>query len=71
MNELGLNMRWQSAVGKALAALALAMVCAVLPLAEWAPLWFLKIQLPITSFVLVCYLGKLLYDTFFYDHYWP
>lgn len=60
-----------AAVVKAAFAILLAMICAVLPLYEWAPVWFISVQLPVTSLVLVCYLGKLLYDTLFYDHYRP
>jgi len=25
----------------------------------------------LVALILVCFLGKLLYDTLFYDHYWP
>ena len=30
-----------------------------------------QVQAPLTGLVLICYLGKLLYDTLFYDHYRP
>jgi hypothetical protein len=29
------------------------------------------VQMPLTVFLTVCYIGKLLYDTLFYDHYLP
>ncbi len=64
-------MRWFRTLTKAAVAILLALACAVLPLYEWAPVWFIKIQLPLTGIVLVCYLGKLLYDTLFYDHFRP
>ncbi|MBI5650287.1 MAG: hypothetical protein HZC40_07575 [Chloroflexi bacterium] len=31
--------------------------------------WFAYIQIPIIIFLLVCYIGKLLIDSFFYNHY--
>jgi hypothetical protein len=65
------NMHLTRTLLKASVAILLAMMCAVLPLSEWAPIWFIKIQLPATGIVLVCYLGKLLYDTLFYDRYHP
>ena len=30
---------------------------------------YLALQVPIAVFSLICYMGKLLIDTFFYDHY--
>ena len=66
-----LAMRWIHALAKALVAILLATLCVALPLYEWAPLWFLKIQLPLTGLILVCYLGKLLYDSLFFDRYQP
>jgi hypothetical protein len=31
--------------------------------------WFAYMQVPLIIFLLVCYIGKLLIDTFFYNHY--
>lgn len=36
-----------------------------------APQWFAYVQVPVVVFVLICYIGKLLIDTFFYDRYKP
>lgn len=36
-----------------------------------APKWFAYVQVPFVIFVFICYIGKLLLDTFFYDHYKP
>jgi len=33
--------------------------------------WFAYVQVPVVVFVFICYIGKLLMDTFFYDHYQP
>jgi hypothetical protein len=33
--------------------------------------WFAYIQVPVVIFVFLCYVGKLLIDTFFYNHYEP
>lgn len=50
-----------------LIAVALAIVIALAPLPVWTPKWFAYVQVPIVMFFLVCYMGKLLLDTFFYD----
>jgi hypothetical protein len=45
---------------------------ATVPLPTIAPnTWFAYIKVPIVVFILICYLGKLLFDTFFFDHYKP
>ncbi len=31
--------------------------------------WFAYVQVPVVVFVFICYIGKLLMDTFFYDRY--
>ncbi|MCI0475427.1 MAG: hypothetical protein L0Y55_04215 [Anaerolineales bacterium] len=36
-----------------------------------APKWFAFVQVPFVIFVFICYIGKLLIDTFFYNHYKP
>jgi hypothetical protein len=36
-----------------------------------APKWFVFVQVPVVIFVFLCYAGKLLIDTFFYDHHQP
>jgi hypothetical protein len=59
------------AIVKGAFAVLLAAACALLPLAEWVPFWLVQVQVPFTGLLLVCYLGKLLYDTLFYDHYRP
>jgi hypothetical protein len=33
--------------------------------------WFAYVQVPVVIFVFICYVGKLLIDTFFYNHYKP
>ncbi len=33
--------------------------------------WFAFVQVPVVIFLLMCYIGKLLIDTFFYNHYRP
>jgi len=35
------------------------------------PRWLSKVQMPVAVFLFVCYVGVLLYDTLFYDHYLP
>ncbi|MDO8670121.1 MAG: hypothetical protein Q7O66_01660 [Dehalococcoidia bacterium] len=29
------------------------------------------VRLPVAALIVVCTMGKALYDTLFYDHYWP
>lgn len=33
--------------------------------------WFAYVQVPVVIFLLICYIGKLMIDTFFYDHFQP
>lgn len=61
---------WSLAV-RALAAVALAIIIMLLPPPERFPAWVGQVQVPVVVFLLVCYIGKLLYDTLFYDHYPP
>ena len=48
-----------------------ATLCAVVPLIEFAPHWMQQAQAPVAVFLLICYGGKVLYDTLFYDHFRP
>jgi hypothetical protein len=52
-------------------ATVLAVIIMFLPPPPDFPAWIGNIQAPLAACVLVCYIGKLLYDTLFYDHYWP
>ena len=56
---------------KGILAIFMAMLCAVVPLAALAPSAVVRAQGPVIMVMLLCYLGKLLIDTFFYDHYRP
>ena len=56
-------------VVRAVIAAALAMTIMLLPPPQGFPAWVGKVQQPLAVFVLICYIGKLLYDTLFYDHY--
>ena len=64
-------LRWLRLFSKALMALTFALLCAFMPIAAWAPPWFVQFQCAIMASLLVIYTGKLLFDTLFYDHYWP
>ncbi len=50
--------------------LAAALVLMHLPLGRLGPA-AVALQTPLAALLLVCFVGKLLYDTLFYDHYWP
>jgi len=56
-------------VARILLATALAVIVMFLPPPSGFPAWLSTVQAPVVVFVLVCYIGKLLYDTLFYDHY--
>lgn len=56
-------------LGRLALAAALTFLCAVLPLPFWTPVWFAYYQVPLAVLLFVCYLGKLLYDTLFYERY--
>ncbi|MFQ5854361.1 MAG: hypothetical protein ACE5LU_01775 [Anaerolineae bacterium] len=61
--------RWQALVVRVLVATALALAVMVLPLPWWTPAWLAYVQVPVAVFLLICYLGKMLFDTLFYSRY--
>jgi len=54
-----------------LMAVVIAVLVMLLPIPAPAPAWLPEWHVPIVVVLLVCYIGKLLYDTLFYDHYRP
>lgn len=52
-------------------ALFLSLLVLVLPLPVGVPEWAPAAQQAVAALLFVCLAGKLLYDTLFYDHYWP
>ncbi len=63
---------WRSIIGRVIAATLVAWVIASAPLPRVASeTWVAYVQVPVVIFLLICYLGKLLIDTFFYNHYEP
>ncbi len=64
-----MTQRWWRALWRALLASALVFLLAHVPLPVWTPRWFAFGLVPSLVFLLVCYMGKLLLDTMFYDHY--
>ena len=64
--------RLPSLASRVVIATLVAWVVATMPLPALAPERLVAfVQVPIVVFVLICYVGKLLIDTFFYDHYQP
>ena len=59
---------WYVAV-RVLVATMIAVIVMFLPPPRQFPAWLDQLQQPIVVFVLICYIGKLLYDTLFFDHY--
>ena len=62
---------WRHFLSRAAIAVVVGLVLIVAPLPRWTPRWFAYFQVPLVVLLLVCYVGKLLYDTLFYNHYWP
>lgn len=62
-NRLMGKRNWRKFLERLVVATAVAFVIAVAPLPLWTPNWFLYWQVPVTIFVLVVYIGKLLIDT--------
>jgi hypothetical protein len=54
-----------------LIALAVTVVLMFVPWVLPVPLWWAYTVVPVAVFGVIVYLGKLLYDTLFYNHYWP
>jgi hypothetical protein len=54
-----------------LVAAGLAIIVMILPPPSALPAWLDTLWQPVIVFVLICYIGKLLYDTLFFDHYVP
>ena len=64
--------RWRSVIVRALIATLIAWALATAPFpAIPGYKWFAYVQVPIVVFLLICYIGKLLIDTFYYDRYRP
>ncbi len=64
--------RWQALILRAAIATAVAWILASAPLPRIAAhTWFAFVQVPVVIFLLICYIGKLLIDTFFYNRYRP
>jgi len=61
---------WQSLVLRALIATFIAWVFATVPL-PFIPSykWVAFVQVPIVIFLLICYVGKLIIDTFYHTRY--
>lgn len=66
----GMRGRWRSLIVRAVVAAVIAWILATAPLPRLAPrTWLAQIQIAIVVFLLICYIGKLMIDTFFYNHY--
>jgi hypothetical protein len=61
--------RWVIALGRAVLAASVVFVLAHVSLPALTPQWIVFGQVPILVLVLVLYVGKLLYDTMFFDRY--
>ena len=66
-----LKSRLKKAIPRALTALAIGFLFILLPLPLETKRQYQLIKDGVVAFLLVVYLGKLLFDTLFYDRYWP
>lgn len=66
-----LKSRLKKAIPRALTALAIGLLFILLPLPLETRSQYQLIKDGVVAFLLVVYLGKLLFDTLFYDRYWP
>ncbi len=67
-----MSTRLRSLLIRVIVATAVAWILATVPLPQIAPQTLVAfIQVPIVIFALICYIGKLLVDTLFFDHYKP
>ncbi len=66
-----MSRRWRDLLVRVSLALAIAVAIMIIPTIRLTPRWFAFGVVPVTVFLLICYTGKLLYDTFFYDRYRP
>jgi hypothetical protein len=58
-------------IRRILLAIVFAVIVMLLPVPSNAPKWLVDGHIPVVVFVLVCYIGKSLYDTLFYNRYQP
>lgn len=56
---------------RALIATLLLWVFVLIPLPRETPQLFVMLQVPAAVFLFIVYIGKLLYDTFFFNHFRP
>ncbi len=69
-SRVRISRRWWSFAIRVVIALLLAWLLASVPVRFITPeKWVAFVQVPIVVFFLVCYLGKVLVDTLFFDHY--
>ena len=66
-----LKNRLKKAIPRGLTALAIGLLFILLPLPLETRKQYQLIKDGVVAFLLVVYLGKLLFDTLFYDRYWP
>ncbi len=59
--------RWLVALKRAVLAVLLVLILTHVPLPAQTPGWAAFVEIPLLVFLLVCYLGKVLYDTLFYN----
>ena len=64
--------RWRALIARVVVATLIAWILATAPMPV-IPFykWVAYVQVPVVIFLLICYIGKLLVDTFFYNHYKP
>lgn len=62
--------RWRSLILRVLIATLITIVFATVPIPSIPSYkWVAFVQVPIVIFLFICYIGKLIIDSFYYNHY--
>ncbi len=69
--ETGRHRRWQHLAWRVGLALIFGLLLALAPAPPATPRWLIAAQAPAGVFVVIALIGKALYDTFFWDRYYP
>jgi len=67
----GRQRRWRRLAWRVSLALIFGLLLALAPAPPTTPRWLIAAQVPSGVFVVIALIGKALYDTFFWDRYYP
>ncbi len=64
-----MSKKWRDFLVRVVIGVVVALIIMFAPLPWFTPRWFTYFQVPAGVFLLVCYMGVLIYDTLFFDQY--